>query len=306
MGSDNVKKFLGVIRAPFLLLTFVCIAITAVLVHVETGNLDAVCLAVVLVAALCAHISVNAFNEYLDYRSGLDEQTTKTPFSGGSGVLPMHPEFAPVALWIGIVSLAITILCGAYLIYAAGWWLLPTGLLGILIITSYTQWINKHPVLCLFAPGFAFGPIMVFGSYFALTGTVSCSAFVASLIPFFLVNNLLLLNQFPDAEADKAVGRRHLIITKGPHSSVRIFASFLVFSYVAVILAVFTSVLPAGALLSLLTVFIAVPLVRGIKRHIGDTPKLVPYLGLNVVLVLSTGALLALGMFFWDGAIIYS
>ncbi|MFW2438612.1 MAG: prenyltransferase, partial [Arenicellales bacterium] len=73
-------------RVPFLVLTPVCVflgASTVVLNETNTGLLM-----LVLLGALLAHISVNALNEYSDFRSGLDLTTTRTQFSGGSGALP--------------------------------------------------------------------------------------------------------------------------------------------------------------------------------------------------------------------------
>jgi len=42
---------------------------------------------------------------------------------------------------------------------------------------------------------------------------------MASLVPFFLVSDLLLLNQFPDAAADERVGRKHIPILIGRRAS---------------------------------------------------------------------------------------
>lgn len=66
--------------------------------------------------ATLAHISVNTLNEYEDFKSGLDFQTFKTPFSGGSGTLPNHPNIAPQTLWLGLLSLAVTIGIGLYFV----------------------------------------------------------------------------------------------------------------------------------------------------------------------------------------------
>ncbi len=41
-----------------------------------------------LLGLLLAHVSVNVLNDYFDYRSGVDLKTQRTPFSGGSGILP--------------------------------------------------------------------------------------------------------------------------------------------------------------------------------------------------------------------------
>ena len=60
---------------------------------------------------------------------------------------------------------------------------------------------------------------MVMGTYYALTGEYTVTSFFASLAPFFLGNCLLLLNQFPDVEVDRTVGRRNLPIVIGKQSS---------------------------------------------------------------------------------------
>ena len=52
-----------------------------------------------------AHTSVNALNEYQDFKSGLDLITVKTPFSGGTKSLPENPQKAHLALITGLVSL---------------------------------------------------------------------------------------------------------------------------------------------------------------------------------------------------------
>ncbi|MCU7890066.1 MAG: prenyltransferase [Candidatus Thiodiazotropha sp. (ex Ustalcina ferruginea)] len=142
-------------------------------------------LTVVFLGALMAHISVNTLNEYADFQSGLDFKTDLTPFSGGSGTLIIQPRLAPYALVIGVASLVVTLVCGLYLLQRTGWGLIPIGIVGMLIIISYTTWINRHRLLVLITPGLSFGPLMVVGTHYALTGVYSPIAFLLSLIPFF-------------------------------------------------------------------------------------------------------------------------
>src|SRR5512143_700738 len=95
---ENFKYLLGPMRLPFLILTPACVLLgvgTAIWVG---GGVDVLQVIVVLVGGLAAHISVNAFNEYFDFKSGLDARTTRTPFTGGSGTLPARPDLAPPAL----------------------------------------------------------------------------------------------------------------------------------------------------------------------------------------------------------------
>ncbi len=114
--------------------------------------------------AMSAHISVNMLNEYHDFKSGLDFKTKKTPFCGGSGALPNNPEIANLVLLFGLLALFITLAIGIYFITIIGTTILPIGLLGFVIIVTYTQWLNRMPLLCLIAPGLGFGLLMFVGS----------------------------------------------------------------------------------------------------------------------------------------------
>lgn len=279
-------------RLPFLLLTPVCVFLGfATAVH-SGAEIDTTIFLLVFTGAVCAHISVNTFNEYLDFRSGLDLVTKKTPFSGGSGALPDNPQAANTVLIVAITTLLITILIGLYFIYLRGPAILPLGLLGVTIILFYTGWINRHPFLCLLAPGLGFGPLMVTGTHFVLTGHYSWQALIVSLVPLFLVSNLLLLNQYPDIEADKSAGRKHFPITFGTGISNWIYAGFISLSYLTILVAVATSLLPKLSLISLLTIMATVPTLIGVFKYANNVPKLVPYLGLNVVATLLTPTLL--------------
>lgn len=291
------KDIFGPMRVPFLLLTPACVLLgiaTAVRSGVQIHPLQVI---LVLIGALCTHISVNSFNEYADFRSGLDARTQRTPFSGGSGTLPANPAMSTTALAIAMISLGIVVVLGGYFTWLRGLGLLPLGLVGILVIVSYTPWLTHSPVLCLLAPGLGFGPLMVMGTHFALTGEYSWTAFLASLVPFFLVSNLLLLNQFPDVEADKTVGRRHFPIMIGRHLSSLIFSAFLVLTYVVILAGVFLSILPPGSLLGLGSLVLAIPLLKGSIDHADDIQNLIPYMGKNVLVNLLTPVLVAIGIF---------
>ncbi len=213
MQTISLQARLAPARPPFLLLALSCVGLGLALAwqmagHAPTFWLDALG---ALIGGLAAHVAVNALNEYVDFRSGLDLLTQRTPFSGGSGVLPAHPQLARYALFMGAAAAALTVFIGGLFMWAHPErlpLLLPIGLLGLTLVVSYTPWITRMPLLCLVAPGLGFGPVMVLGTLVALTGQMSWQAIALSAIPFFLTNNLLLLNQFPDVEADRQVGRQ--------------------------------------------------------------------------------------------------
>jgi len=297
MASSTASAIIGPMRVPFLLLAPVCVllgAACAVYLHAPF-RIDHLLL--ILVGAVSAHISVNAFNEYDDFRTGLDYNTTRTPFSGGSGALPEHPDKAVYALVTGVTAMILTLLIGIFFVAIRGFWLLPIGIVGVLSILSYTRWLTRSPLLCLLAPGVGFGPCIVLGTVYALTGEYSWTAAAASLVPFFLVSDLLLLNQFPDVGPDAAAGRRHLMIARGKRTGATVYAVFMAGAYLSVLGGWIAGWFPPWALLALLTLAIALPTVRGVIRHAeDDLDHLLPCMARNVLLSLSTPLLMAAGL----------
>ena len=234
----NLKFLTGPMRLPFLILTPACVLLGLGTALWSSAQVRYLYFILTLIGAISAHISVNAFNEFFDFRSGLDSRTERTPFSGGSGTLPEKPELARLALGTALITLLITGVIGIYFLRIRGLFLLPLGILGLIVVVAYTPWLARNPILCLIAPGLGFGPLMVMGTDFVLTGQYSWTACIASLVPFFLVNNLLLLNQFPDVEADKSVGRRHFPIVIGRRASSFIYGTFLLLTYLSIVLGV--------------------------------------------------------------------
>lgn len=297
MNQTHRDAILGPMRLPFLILNPACVGLGAATAAWSGSEISIFYLILAFIGAVSAHVSVNALNEYSDFKSGLDFTTKPTPFSGGSGTLPKTPDKAHFALITGLITLAITALIGIYFLFLRGPWLLPLGVLGLFTIVAYTDWLTKNPFLCLIAPGLGFGPLMVMGTDFVLSGSYSWTSFVASLVPFFLVSNLLLLNQFPDMEADKAAGRRHLIIVKGKKTGVIVYSVFIAGVFVSIVFGYLSGLFPLGGLMALATIIIAIPTVIGVSKYADDIPKLMPYMGRNVVLNILTPVLLAIGFF---------
>ncbi len=292
----DIRYLYGPIRVPFLILTPACVLLGLGAAVCAARQVSAFHLALVLIGAMGAHISVNALNEYFDFKSGLDDLTKRTPFSGGSGTLPKRPSLALPTLGIGLAALGITALIGLYFLYLRGLALFPLGLIGLILVLVYTVWLTRYPILCLIAPGLGFGPLMVIGTSFVLTGGYTWTAFVASLVPFFLVNNLLLLNQFPDVEADRRAGRRHLPIIMGRRVSSLVYGAFLLLAYVTIVLGVASGYLPMLSLIGLFTLVIAVPTAVRVYQHADDIKALMPALVANVAINILTPLLMASGM----------
>ncbi len=300
--KDFMTRFAGVVRLPFLSLAIACVGVGASIACWKTGdvasNIDWPLLLLVMIGAISAHMSVNALNEYKDFNSGLDLQTIKTPFSGGSGTLPNAPDFLNMAKYIGFGTFLLTASLGLYFVYLKGFGLLWAGIPGILLVAAYTPHITRNPFWSLVSSGLGFGPAMVMGTEFVLSGSYSWSGFLASMTVFFLINNLLLINQFPDIEADRSVGRKNILILWGPEKVKAVIALFFVLAYAILITATTTHMLPFYAVAGLITIPLAVSISYGLRKHGTNIQPLIPYMGVNVIVCLMTPVLIASGILF--------
>jgi 1,4-dihydroxy-2-naphthoate polyprenyltransferase len=283
-------------RPAFLLLTPCCLSVAVAFAIYESIEIDPVNLALIFLGALAAHISVNMLNEYYDYKIGLDLQTQRTAFSGGSGTLPTSPELAESVFFCGLLCLVFTALIGLYFLLAIGWGLLPVGLSGMLLVYFYSSQITRRPLLCLLAPGLGFGPFMILGAYYILNGHYSFAVLMTSFIMLFVASNLLLLNQFPDLEPDRAAGRLHLPILVGRKNAALVYVLFLVMAYVLLLLSVYLKLLPIYSLLGMFTLFLGIPAAIFVLRFYDNMARLMPALALNVALTLSLPVLISIGL----------
>ncbi len=86
----KLKAIFQSMRLPFLTLTFACVFLGMSIAVANQVSINILILMLALLGAPLAHISVNTLNEYFDFKSGLDLNTVKTPFSGGSGALMFY------------------------------------------------------------------------------------------------------------------------------------------------------------------------------------------------------------------------
>ncbi|MCO4785103.1 MAG: prenyltransferase [Marinomonas atlantica] len=298
--SAKLPTLMKSARIPFLILAPVSVFLGVSTAYVSHPDIQLLYIVLTVVAALFAHVSVNAFNEYMDFRSGLDLKTERTPFSGGSGGLVQNPDALKSVLIMAWVTLFLTVFIGLYFVWLRGELLMWIGGIGLVLVVGYTPWINRSPLLCWLAPGLGFGPVMVIGTHVALTGQLDTLAIVTSLIPFMLANNLLLLNQFPDIDADRACGRHHIPIAYGKTAGLALYSLGVLVAALVIVIGCVMGLLPWLSLLVLIPLLVAVTIVTGLKPRLRKSAETwLPFLGRNVLITLATpvlfGATLLLG-----------
>jgi len=245
------------------------------------------------VGLLLTHISVNTLNDYFDYKSGIDLEVQRTPFSGGSGILPLGALKLRQVFWLGLGSLLLAIPIGIYFVIVSGWQLVPLLVVAALCVVLYTPVILKT-YWPEWAPGLGLGALPVMGAYFVQAGEYTWPLVIASVPSFILVHNLLFINEFPDVEADRKGGRRTTPIVIGKAKASIVYSALTIAVYLWIIGGVIARVMPIYCLIALLTLPFAIKAIRGSMQY-NDMSKLVPALANNVLVVLITQLLLGVG-----------
>ncbi len=245
------------------------------------------------IGLVMTHASVNILNDYFDFRSGIDLAVKRTPFSGGSGILPAGLLTPRQVLWLGIIMLVLAVPIGVYFIVIRGWELLPLLVIAVFFIVMYSPVILKRP-WPEWVAGAGLGALPVLGMYFAQTGFYSWHVAVACIPSALLVHNLLLLNELPDAEADTLARRKTLPISIGKRGAGIFYAVVAFAVYAWVVAWAIAGFMPLWTLLALLSLPLTVRAIRG-ALHFNDPSKLMPGMAANVMSVLLTQLLIGVG-----------
>ncbi len=285
----------GVARAPFLLLPVTLVAAgTGAAAYL--GQLDWARAGLALLGMLGVHVAVNALNEASDYKTRIDFHTERTPFSGGSGTLPAEQLSYGKAVATGLAGGMIGIAVGVYFLTIVGSKLIPILAVGALAVFGYSILLARAYVGELFA-GLGLGALPVIGTTMVQTGNYEAVAIAASLPAFFMTFNLLLLNEFPDEQADRRGGRRNLVLLLGRPKAAILYALFAILVPVSLIAAVALDYLPTLSLVAMLPSLILLPKPLGWAFKRPKQPVPIPALGANVIWNLSTNFVLALTLF---------
>jgi 1,4-dihydroxy-2-naphthoate octaprenyltransferase len=288
-----LKPYLGVARAPFLLLSVTLVASGAAAGAFE-GAFHPLRTLVALVGMIALHAAVDALNEASDMRRGIDLKTQRTPFSGGSGTLPSGALGLRAATVFGLGAGIVGLMCGLWLLGEVGTVLVPWIILGAVFVLAYTD-VLARVGLGEIAAGLGLGALPVTGAALVQGGSVGAAAWAAAVPAFCLTFNLLLLNEFPDEAADREGGRRNLVLLFGRRAAAGMFAAAALCVPIALGVGVLVAALPPLALIAAIPCVLLWRPVRWALRAPGEAVP-IPAMGANVMGILGTNALLAVAL----------
>lgn len=186
-----------------------------------------------LFSCLWIQIATNLFNEYYDFKRGLDTEDSV----GIGGAIVRHGMKPKTILQLALGSYAIALVLGVYICMCSSWWLAAIGLAGMLIGYLYTGGplpIAYTPFGELFS-GICMGSVFVLISFFIQTGEVNEQSILISIPIAILVGAINLSNNIRDIEEDKKGGRKTLAILMGHRGAVIILAASFAIAYIWIV-----------------------------------------------------------------------
>lgn len=255
MSNNRIKIYLRATR-PFSFTASIIPVLIATAIAFSNENLTIswALFPVVLFGAVLFHIGANMVSDYYDYKFGVDTEHTY----GGSGVLVEKLLEPRQVLLGGLLAFALGFLLGLILVFVRGYEVLLMGLGGLICGLFYTVtrkgW--KYIALGDLAVFIAFGPLLVIGSHFSLTGTYDWNTFLISLPIGLLVVAILHANNTRDIFNDSLVKIKTVPILIGLKGSqvgyyILIFGAYIT----TVLLIAFKLIHPIS-----LVVFLSIPL----------------------------------------------
>ncbi|WP_045523834.1 1,4-dihydroxy-2-naphthoate polyprenyltransferase [Neobacillus niacini] len=247
-----------------------------------------------LFASLLIQAATNMFNEYYDYKRGLDNE-----HSVGIGGTIVRDGIKPKTVMILALSLyGIALLIGVYICINSSWWLALVGL----ICMSVGYLYSGGPLPIAYTPfgeifsGFFMGMLIILITFFIQTGTVTSTSILISVPILVLVGAINFSNNIRDLEGDKENGRKTLAILVGKKKAVNLLAYMFGFSFLWVLVLIFTDVAPIWTVIVLLSIPKANKAIKGFKE--GVLPiQMAPAMKATAQTNTIFGFLLAIGIF---------
>jgi 1,4-dihydroxy-2-naphthoate polyprenyltransferase len=300
--GTKLFAWLVITRAPFLTATIVPVLTAAAWVYSQgyVQPFPWYLFLLAFIGAIALHIAANTFNDYFDWKSGTDPANNEyfSPFSGGSRSIELRLITEKKLLLVAWSALAVATLAGLPILLTRGPVLLLFGLVAAFSVYFYTA-----PPLRLAARkglgellvGLNFGPLLVAGTVFAISGLVTWQAFFIGLPIGLLTTAILWINQFPDMRSDALTGKLNLVVLLGKERSRWGYVLLLAASFGLPVIGVVFGVLPFTSLLILASLPLAVSATRVLFRHYDDR-ALVKSNSSTILLHLVAGLLLAAGL----------
>lgn len=200
------------------------------------GPLAGSWLALTVLGIFAIEVAKNASGEIFDFDSGTDlaiREEDRSPFSGGKRVLVDGLLTRGETIGIAVVGYAVGLASGFLIVFLREAGILWIGLVGVACAylyhapparLSYRGWGEVAVALC-------YGPLIALGTFLVQRGRVE-SLVVWTAVPLgLLIGAFLWINEFPDYLADRAAGKKTLVVRMGRRRASQVFGLILLAAF---------------------------------------------------------------------------
>jgi len=288
-----ISVWLRVIRVRFLLASIIAVSAGLAITWWNTSSITIFDAILTICGVLALHASVDLLNDYWDFKRGIDTTTHRTKMSGGSGVLP-EGLLKPAQVYAaGITFLIIGTAIGIYFVATDG---IVIGIIlafAVISIYFYSTKIVDWGLAEVFVA--IKGSMIVMGTYFVQTSQITEQSVLGGIVIGVLSSLVLFITSFPDHDADKAKGRKTLVISLGMQKACSILWIFPAITYGITIIAVVFEIFPVFCLIILSTVPLIIKSGQKLKQNYDKLTNLIPVMSSTLYFSRITGVLLVVG-----------
>ncbi|MHA1303258.1 MAG: 1,4-dihydroxy-2-naphthoate octaprenyltransferase [Candidatus Heimdallarchaeaceae archaeon] len=299
--KTSMKMWMRAMRFPFLIASISTVLVGGGVAFYEQVQFNWINFVLTIIGITFVHAGIDLLNDYFDHLSGTDDINKKdNPFSGGSQMI-QEKLFSPERFFLGgIFSLSIAAGLGLYLNFVVtGNIILYLGLAGFAIGFFYVGAPIKYAYRSLGEIGLflGFGPIPVFGAYYVQAERFSWLPLYASIPVGLFIMWILFINEFPDYEADKAVGKNNWVVLFGKKWSSYIYIIGITLTYIVHITFVIFGIFPLLSLVALLALPLIIKAILITLKYYDNYLAMIPASAATVLNSSVYSVLLALSFF---------
>ncbi len=261
----NLSQFFALIRPRTLTAAFSPVVLGAAMGATQFAPTQPIGLSIIytlgiLICVLSAQIAANIWNEYFDFKSGLD----LTQAAGNSGSI-VRDGISPAIIkrW-GYMTTILPLILGIALAKAVTWWYIPVGMLCILTSILYSggpKPISRTPFGEL-ASGLAMGFAIVGIILFAWTHTLHWTYLIPAVPSTILIGAIMMTNNLRDFTNDANHGRRTLVILLGRERGLQLLQGLFLISSLWILIWTILGVIPWPSLVALLSLLPAMKVIH--------------------------------------------
>ena len=266
-------------------------ALTAVALSYGSQEFSWICAIASVIGVMFLHLSLNLLDDWFDYRNGSAETRVKVVHEGVRGRMHKYPyltsgEATSRQLVIAILSfLSVAALMGVIILVQRGWMILGWVAVALVLGVSYSGGPLKlgYRGLGELVIFLMFGPLMMSGVYYAITGGLDWKITWLSIAVGLLVTNIVYSHSVLDSVPDAKMGKKTMAhLMKTPSGQIALSALMNLLPYLMVVTGVILGQLHPAYLAVLLVSPVSVWLVGSLndfvhEREVKTEPK--PWMG---------------------------